>query len=194
MRLAEAVRRGDVVDQRASGVLPVDPGDLVVLRVGVVVALLRATHLVALLKQRHAARHEERGEQRTHVAFAREVDPLVFSHTLDAAVPRLIVVVAVAIAFAVRLVVLVAIRDEIEQREPVMHGEEVHPGARFAAGKIVDLGRTRDLAGERANLTRLAAPEAADLVAISVVPLAEFLAVLADAVPPRTWIPRLGDE
>src|SRR5687768_16117250 len=49
----------------ARGVIPVDPADLVVLAVGVVVAGLRAAELVARQQHRHALRDHER---RKHVA------------------------------------------------------------------------------------------------------------------------------
>ena len=101
---------------------------------------------------------------------------------------------AVAVVLAVRLVVLVAVADEIGEREPVVHGEHVDAVRRLAAGEVEDLGRARDLARQRADLAVVAAPEAADLVAVGVVVLAEFLAELAELVAARTRIPGLGDE
>src|SRR5690606_23677849 len=103
---------------------PVHPGDLVILGIGVVVALLGAAHLVALLDERRAARDEERGQQRPHVAPARGVDRRIVGWPFDAAVPRLVVVVPVAVAFSVRLVVLLLVGDEVGEGETVVHGEE----------------------------------------------------------------------
>src|SRR5690606_33139840 len=102
---AEIHQRRNIVDQDAVGGLPVDPGDLVVLRIGVVVALLGAPHLVALLQQRHPARQQQRRQQRPHVALAGRDDGRVVGFALAPAVPRGIVVVAVAIILAIGLVV-----------------------------------------------------------------------------------------
>src|SRR6185437_3327798 len=155
---------------------------------------LRAAHLIALLDQRHAARHQQRGEQRPDIAPASIVDGLVVRRAFDAAVPRGVVVVPVAISLAVRLVMLVLVRDEVGEGEAIVYGEKVDAVARLATGEIVNLGRTRNLAGECTDLARLAAPELADIVAESIVPLAELLAELADSVAARAWIPRLRDE
>ena len=53
---------------------PVDPADLVVLAVGVVVALLRAIQLVAGQQHGHALREEQRGQQVAHLAAAQRDD------------------------------------------------------------------------------------------------------------------------
>src|SRR5208282_2632549 len=53
---------------------PVDPGDLVVLAVGVVVASLRATGLVAAADHGHALRQEERREEVSHLTRAQGQD------------------------------------------------------------------------------------------------------------------------
>src|SRR5579884_3484577 len=55
--------------------------------------------------------------QREHVGIVRR--------TLDAAVPRPVEALAVAVVLAVRLVVLVVVRDEVGEREPVVRGDEV---------------------------------------------------------------------
>src|SRR5882762_2149136 len=52
------------------GVLPIEPGDLVVLAVRVVVAALRAPHLVAAKQHGHALREKKRGEEVTLLARA----------------------------------------------------------------------------------------------------------------------------
>jgi len=62
MGLAERDEPGDEREQRAVGRLPVDPGDLVVLAVGVVVAALRAPEFVAVYEQRLAERIAESRE------------------------------------------------------------------------------------------------------------------------------------
>ena len=57
-------------DCGASARLPVDPADLVVLAVRIVVAALRAAELVARLQHRHALRHQQRREHVADLALA----------------------------------------------------------------------------------------------------------------------------
>src|SRR6185503_12751562 len=60
MRRAQPDQIAREAEQRAVGVLPVVPGDLVVLAVGVVVPLLRAADLVAAAQHRDPLRQEQR--------------------------------------------------------------------------------------------------------------------------------------
>ena len=119
-------------EQRAVLVLPVEPRDLVVLAVGVVVAALRAADLVAAEQHRDALREEQRGEEVALLARA-ELEHLgVVGRALGAAVPRAVVALAVGAALAVGLVVLLVVGDEVVEREAVVRGDEVD--ARGRAG------------------------------------------------------------
>ena len=97
---------------------PVEPGQLVVLGVGVVVAALGAADLVAGGQHRRAARQEERGEQGADIGGARGGDDRIGDRSFDAAVPREVGVGAVAVALAIGLVVLVGIGDEVVSVKP----------------------------------------------------------------------------
>jgi len=114
-------------------VRPVEPGDLVVLAVGVVVAVLGAADLVAAEQQRQAERQQQRRQDRPGLAFAQRVDSSVVGDAFRAAVPGAVVAGAVAVVLAVRLVVLIVVGDQVAQREPVVHGDQVHRGGRAAA-------------------------------------------------------------
>src|SRR2546427_4756092 len=85
---------------------PIHPGQLVVLAVRIVVALLRASQLVAVEQHGHAEREHQRGEEGAFGPLPLIEDPRVVGGPFGAAVPREIVVVAVAIVLAVGLVVL----------------------------------------------------------------------------------------
>ncbi len=192
--LPEIDQRRNIVDQRAIGLFPVEPGDLVVLGIGVVVALLGAAKLVALLQQRQAAGQEQGGQHRPDVAMAHGVHRLVVGRPFRPTVPRVVVVVAVAVVLAVGVVVLVEIADEIEERKAIVDGEHVDASRRLAAGEVEDFSRAGHLAGQRTDLAVAALPERADLVAVGVVVLVELLAEAAELVAARTRVPGLGDE
>ncbi len=151
---------------------PVEPGDLVVLAVGVVVAALRAADLVAAEQHRHALRQQQRGQQVALLACPQREHLGVVGRSLDAAVPRAVVVLAVAVVLAVGLVVLLVVGDEVAQREAVVRGDEVDAGRR-APARRPGRGRSCRSAGSASSPTvaGVAAPEVAHGVAVLAVPL-----------------------
>ena len=60
---AQRVHGGRELDERLVHVVPVDPGQLGVLAVGVVVALLGAAQLVAVQDHRHALGEQQGGDE-----------------------------------------------------------------------------------------------------------------------------------
>src|SRR3954464_7903283 len=84
--------------------LPVVPSDRVVLAIGVVVPLLRAPDLVAAEQHRRSLRERERGDEVALLPRAVRAHRFVAGRSLHAAVPAAVVVRAVAVALAVRVV------------------------------------------------------------------------------------------
>ena len=94
--------------------LPVEPRHRVVLRVGVVVAVLGMAELVA--GQAASACPAREAAVASEIALlprAQLLDHRIVGGPLHAVVPRMIVGVAVAIFLAIRFVVLVVVRYEI---------------------------------------------------------------------------------
>src|SRR5207302_7805552 len=92
------------LEHRAVDRRPVDPGDLVVLAVGVVVAPLGAAQLVAVEDHGAALGDDERRDEVAALAVTQLQDGGVAGLALDPAVPAAVVVGAVAVALAVGLV------------------------------------------------------------------------------------------
>src|SRR4051812_38586468 len=105
--------------------VPAEPGDLAVLAPRVVVAALRAPELVAAEDHRRPLGEQQRRQEVALLTCAQLVDLGVVGLALGAVVPRAVVIGAVLIVLAVRLVVLVVVRDEIAQREAVVRSDEV---------------------------------------------------------------------
>ena len=104
---------------------PVEPADLVVLAVGIVVAALRPPDLVAHQQHRRAQRQQRDGQEVLHLAMAQPLDLGIVRRPFDPAVPAQVRVGPVAAALPVRLVVLVVVADQVVQREPVVRRDEV---------------------------------------------------------------------
>ena len=150
---------------------PVHPGELVVLAVGVVVALLGAAVLVAHQQHRHALADDQRRHREAPHPVAQREDRRVVGRALDAAVPRAVVVVAVAVVLAVRLVVLLVVGVEVGEREAVVRGDEVDAGPGPPAAPVEDVARAEEVAGEVVDGVVVALDVGADVVAEAAVPL-----------------------
>src|SRR4029450_2400856 len=81
--------------------LPVKPTDLVVLTIRVVVAVLCPTPLISAAEHRHALGKKRCRERLAALPIAQHVNLRLIGRTFDAAIPRLIVIVAVAILVAI---------------------------------------------------------------------------------------------
>ena len=174
--------------------LPVHPGQLVVLAVHVVVALLAAADLVAVGDHRHALAEQQRGHQVARLPVPQLPDRRVVGLALDPAVPGAVVALAVVAALAVGVVVLLVVGHQVPHREAVVGGDEVDARDRAAAVVLVEVGRAGDARGELAERGRLAAPEVADDVAVAAVPLGPQRREAADLVTAVAEVPRLGDQ
>jgi len=113
---------------------PVLPVKLVIVAIGIVVAELRATHFVAHEDHGYALADEQHGHGVLHLTHAQGVDAGVVGRPFPAAVPTVIVVGSVAVVFAVGLVVLLVVGDEVIEREAVVGGDEVDGGRGPASG------------------------------------------------------------
>src|SRR5207244_11388151 len=99
---------------------PIEPADLVVLTISVVIALLRSSPLVATQKHRHALRKKKCGQKIPPLPFAQRVNLGVVGWTFDAAIPGKIVVVAVIVPVAIQFILLFVVADQLVQRETVV--------------------------------------------------------------------------
>src|SRR5262249_38805749 len=100
--------------------LPVEPRGLVVLAVRVVVPALGARYLVAAQDHRNALRQQQRREEIPALPRPAVEDSGIVGRPFRAAVPRAVVALAVAVLLPIGLVVLLVVRDEVVQREPVV--------------------------------------------------------------------------
>src|SRR4051794_14345356 len=106
MRAPQSGDRLGELDQRRVGVGPVDPGDLVVLAVAVVVAALGASEFVAMADHRHALTQQGGGDEVALLLGPQREDLGVVRRPLDTTVPGTVVALAVVVVLAVGFVVL----------------------------------------------------------------------------------------
>jgi len=104
------------------------------------------------------------------------------------------VALAVLVVLAVRLVVLLVVRDEVPQREAVVGGDEVDGGDGAPPRVLVEVGRAGEAGGELVERARLPAPEVAHGVPVLAVPLGPQRGEATHLVTPVAEVPGLGDE
>src|SRR3989475_7548758 len=117
-----------------------------------------------------AEREHQRGEEGAFGPLPLIEDPRVVGGPFGAAVPREIVVVAVAIVLAVGLVVLLVVRDQIVQREPVVGGDEVDGRPRPAAATAGQIAGAGQPVGQGTCLVLVALPDRPHRIPVDPVP------------------------
>src|ERR1700722_14363462 len=113
MPMAEGDKLSAEVQRLPVSVLPVEPGQLVVLTVGIVVAALRMAELVTVPHHGDSLTHQEGRYQRAPAPLAYLEDRGVVGWAFHAAIPRAVVVSSVVVVLAVRLVVLAVIANQV---------------------------------------------------------------------------------
>src|SRR5262249_11726867 len=102
--------------------LPVQPTDLIVLTIGVVVSLLRSAELVAAQEHWHSLRQKQHRQKIALLLAAQILNLRIVSRTFGAAVPGTIMRITVTIFLTIAFIVLLVVADEIVQGESIMRG------------------------------------------------------------------------
>src|SRR6185437_11781469 len=172
---------------------PVDPADLVVLAIGVVVALLSPAELIAGQQHRRPLRQDQRRQHIADLPLPQSIDRGIVARAFLAAIPGAVVGVAVRVVLAIRLVVLLVVSHGVVQGEAVMRRDEVHrrPGAPAA---MVELAGRRTEPRRQHRRPSFAAPVIAHRVAELVVPFRPARRKTADLIAAWAAIPRLRDQ
>src|SRR5260370_181847 len=100
---------------RRPDVLPVEPGNLVVLTIGIVVAALCPPDLIACQQHRHAERQKKGGQQVALLAVAQGDDLRISGRPLPTVIAAIVGISPVAVGLAISLVVLLAVANKIRQ-------------------------------------------------------------------------------
>ena len=122
---------------------------------------------------------------------------LIFGSSVAPSTPQfqlLLSLVAVAIVFAVGLVVVVVVGDEVVQREAVVAGDEIDAGVRPAAAPFIEIAGAAEARGEFGDHAAVALPEPADRVAVAAVPFRPQRREIADLIAALAQVPGLGDQ
>src|SRR5712675_49280 len=142
--------------------LPVKPTDIVVLTIGVVVAVLCPTPLISAVEHRHALGKKQCREKIAALPVAQHVNLRLIGRTFDAAIPRLIIIVAVAVFFVVA--------DQVVQCKSIVGCNEVDARVRPSAVMFIEIRASSESICHLTNAAFVSFPKTAYRVAIFAVP------------------------
>src|SRR5215510_13654840 len=123
-KLDETLEKPEQVGMRLEEA-PIDPTELIVLTVSVVVATLCAPELIPGQNHGGASGEQENGRKVPHLPLPQLDDLRSLGRPLIAAVPAQVLMTTVGVPLAVGLVVLTVVSDQISEREAVVAGDEV---------------------------------------------------------------------
>src|SRR6266481_7009911 len=174
--------------------LPVKPTDIVVLTIDVVVAVLCSTPLISAAEHRHALGKKQCREKIAALPVAQHVNLWLIGRTFDTPIPRLIIVVAVAVLVAIQLVVFFVVADQVVQGESIMGCHEVDARVRPSAVMFIEIGASGESIRHFTNAAFIAFPKTADRVPIFAVPFRPGRGKLAHLIAALPDIPRFCDQ
>src|SRR5262245_25443369 len=169
--------------------LPVEPTDLVVLTISVIVAVLCPTALISAAEHRHTLGKKQSRKKIPALPIAQGADLRIVARSFHAAVPRLIIVVAVAVTVAVQLVMFFIVTNKISQRKSVMRYDEVDTGTRPPAVVFIEIRTSGEAVRHLAHAAFVAFPKTAHRIAIFPVPFRPEHGKVADLITALAHIP-----
>src|SRR5436305_3235643 len=174
--------------------LPIEPTDLVVLAICVVVSLLCPPDFISTHEHGHAPRDEQNRRKVLDLPLAQRLNVGIARCSLDATIPAQVIVDAVPVILTIGLVVFVIVGNQVIQGEAIVTGDEIDAVDRHAPLILVEIRAARDPRGNGADQPRVTFDKAAHIVAEAPVPFRPaFPGKVADLVK-ATGIPRLSDN
>ena len=173
---------------------PVKPRRLVVLAVCVVVAVLRSAEFVSAQEHRRSLRDHQNGDEVFELAHAQVFYLCVCAFAFKAVVVGIVVVASVAVLFAVFVVVLSVVADNVVHREAVVASNIVYRVAGLLSVVQVQVAGTGDARGRRRRSVFVSANKAAHVVPKAVVPFRPAASGKVSHLVAAARVPRLGDD
>src|SRR4029453_14153251 len=116
---------------------PVEPRQLVVLAISIIIALLTMAEFIASQKHRHALGQQQGGHEVAHLLPTQGPNARIVSRTFNATVPAIVVIGPILIILAIRFVVLLVITDQVVQRKAVVAGNKINVGESNGSSPLV---------------------------------------------------------
>ena len=173
---------------------PSHPGNGIVLTIRIVVAHLGMGELVSGNQHRRAKRQKQRCQHGAGTVIAVVPNGTVCGFAFLTGIPAPVGIRAVAVVFAVGLVMLMIVTDQITQAKTIMRRYKINAGPDITVVVIKDIAGTGNAAGKLADLIFVAFPKTADNIAVFVIPFRPARRESPDLITADADIPRLGNQ
>ena len=180
--------------QPGIGLLPVQPGQFVILTVRIVIAVLRLTEFITGDQHRRSLRKYQRRQQGPFQLLATQDDFPQDGFPLLPAIPAEIVIRSIPIVLAVGLIMLVVVTDKVFHGESVMRSHIIDTGRRQPFACAEKILRSHEMLCEFSQRRPLMQPERAHTIAKLVIPFKPSERKTAQLIPLRSQIPGLGNQ
>src|SRR5690606_26650990 len=170
------------------------PRQLVVLAVRVVVPALALPKLVARGQHGHTLRKEQRGQEIALLLRAQCIYGLIVCRAFSTAVPRPVMTFPIVVFFLVGIVVLFVVGYQVVEREPGSRGDGIGAGSRLPLVSLIETAAAREpfrQLGQRACRT---AARRAHANTVFPVPFRPARLRIAHLIPAHAEVPWCGDS
>src|SRR4030095_1791672 len=170
------------------------PIGFAVLAVRIVIPMLGSSNFITHREHRQTKRDHCDGEEILHLTVAKSLNYRIIGRTLDTTVPASIVVCPVTVAFAVGLVMLFIVRNEIVESKSVVTCYEVHACLCFALFVAIDLVPAKQPVRETAQRAMVTAEEAPYVITKVSIPLLPAVSNKTANLVQSGGVPRFSDH
>src|SRR4051794_37108364 len=118
---------------------PIEPAYFIVLTIGIVVAQLGVADLVSSQQHGHALGEQESSDKIAGLLQAQGIDCSVIGRSLYSTVPTAVAVCAIAIVFAISLVMFFVVANQVTQGETVVSCDKINAGIGSSAATLVKI-------------------------------------------------------
>src|SRR6476661_3954532 len=174
--------------------VPIQPADFVVLAISVVVPILRVANGIPGEQHRHPLGQEHGCNEVPLLSCPQRLYCRIIGWPFYSAVPTAIIIGAVPIVFAVRLVMLGVVADQVLQSETVVRSDEVHACIGTPPTSGIKIAGSGNAVCQLADDAAVALPVGAQSIAIFVVPLSPAHWEFPDLISTFAEIPWFGDK
>src|SRR6185295_2029004 len=143
---------------------------------------------------RQTQREHGHGQKVPYLPVSQLLYRRIIGWALDTPIRASVVVRAIPVVFAVRLVVLLVVGDEVIECEAVVTRHEVHALLGFAFLMTVNLGAAKQPVSKGCHRTVVATEKTSKIVAELPIPLPPAVPDEATYLVETGRVPRLGDE
>ena len=174
--------------------IPIQPTDFIVLAISIVVTVLSPSELVTSNKHWHALAKHQRGDHVFDLSQPQRVNDRLIGWTFDAKVLTEVIIIAVAIVFAVGQIVFFLVANQVTQRKTIVRRDEVNTITRWSPARLIKVCRPRQTSRQGPPSPSVAAPIAANIIAITTVPLSPAIITKRTNLIGSGGIPRFGND